>query len=230
MRWIGNMPAMMTETLSDQVKVDHVKVLVIEDHPIVRDGCRRVCSRRPDIESMEASTAEEGLAANRSFQPDVVILDIGLGETSGFDILPKLLADNKTTRIVVFSMYEAARFVTRALDLGARGYVTKNDDPTAILAAIDKVRGGGIYLGQSVAQALALAGREQASDPLRELTGREKQVVALLGDGKNLSEIAGLLDIGYKTAANTVASIKQKLGISTSPALIKFAVELKTAA
>ncbi len=214
---------MATETLGDQVKV-----LVIEDHPIVRDGCRRICSRRPDIATMEASTAEEGLAANRSFKPDVVILDIGLGEMNGFDMLPKLLADNEAARIVVFSMYEAARFVTRALDLGARGYITKNDDPNAILAAIDKVRSGAIYLGQSVAQALALANFEPASDPLRDLTDRERQVVGLLGDGKNLSEIAADLDIGYKTAANTVAAIKQKLGIATSPALIKFAVELKS--
>jgi DNA-binding NarL/FixJ family response regulator len=218
----------MSKTMEIDNVTEQVKVLVIEDHPIVRDGCRRICSRRPDLVTMDVSTAEEGLAANRDFKPDVVILDIGLGEMSGFDILPKLLSDNHAAKIIVFSMYEAARFVTRALDLGAHGYVTKNDDPNAILAAIDKVRTGAIYLGQSVAQTLALASRERTSDPLRELTERERQVVALLGDGKNLSEISGLLDIGYKTAANTVASIKQKLGITTSPALIKFAVELKT--
>ena len=214
---------METESISDQVKV-----LVIEDHPIVRDGCRRICSRRPDFATMDASTAEEGLATNRSFKPDVIILDIGLGETNGFDIVPKLMADNAGAQIIIFSMYEAARFVTRALDLGARGYITKNDDPNTILAAIDKVRSGAIYLGQSVAQSLALANFESTNDPLRDLTERERQVVSLLGDGRNLSEIAGLLDIGYKTAANTVASVKQKLGISTSPALIKFAVELKS--
>lgn len=213
---------METETLTEQIKV-----LVIEDHPIVRDGCRRICSRRPDLTTVEAATAEAGLIANRDFKPDVIILDIGLGEMNGFDILPQLRAENPAARVIVFSMYEAARFVTRALDLGARGYLTKNDDPTAILAAIDKVRTGAVYLGQSVAQTLALASRERANDPLRDLTERERQVIGLLGDGKNLSEISALLDIGYKTAANTVAAIKQKLGISTSPALIKFAVELK---
>lgn len=213
---------METESLTDQIKV-----LIIEDHPIVRDGCRRICSRRPDLTTVDVATAEEGLIANRDFKPDVIILDIGLGEMSGFDILPQLRAENPAAHVVVFSMYEAARFVTRALDLGARGYVTKNDDPNAILAAIDKVRTGAVYLGQSVAQTLALASRERANDPLRELTERERQVIGLLGDGKNLSEISALLDIGYKTAANTVAAIKQKLGISTSPALIKFAVELK---
>ncbi len=213
---------MATEIVSDQVKV-----LVIEDHPIVRDGCRRICSRRPDIATMDVSTADEGLAANRSFKPDVIILDIGLGEMNGFDIVPNLLADNAAAQIIIFSMYEAARFVTRALDLGARGYITKNDDPNTILAAIDKVRTGAIYLGQSVAQALALANFDAAHDPLRDLTDRERQVIGLLGDGKNLSEIAADLDIGYKTAANTVAAVKQKLGLATSPALIKFAVELK---
>lgn len=213
---------METETLTEPVKV-----LIIEDHPIVRDGCRRICSRRPDLTTVDAATAEAGLIANRDFKPDVIILDIGLGEMNGFDILPQLRAENPAARVVVFSMYEPARFVTRALDLGARGYLTKNDDPTAILAAIDKVRAGAVYLGQSVAQTLALASRERANDPLRDLTERERQVIGLLGDGKNLSEISALLDIGYKTAANTVAAIKQKLGISTSPALIKFAVELK---
>lgn len=214
---------MDTETLTDQIKV-----LVIEDHPIVRDGCRRICSRRPDIQAIDVPSAEEGLAANIEFQPDLIILDIGLGEMSGFDIMPKLRADNESAQIIVFSMYEAARFVTRALDLGARGYITKNDDPNTILAAIDKVRAGGIYLGQSVAQALALANLEPAVDPLRDLTERERQVVGLLGEGKNLGEIAASLDIGYKTAANTVASVKQKLKMPTSPALIKFAVELKS--
>src|SRR5579863_7536803 len=115
---------METETLTEQIKV-----LVIEDHPIVRDGCRRICSRRPDLTTVDAATAEAGLIANRDFKPDVIILDIGLGEMSGFDILPQLRAENPAARVVVFSMYEAARFVTRALDLGARGYLTKNDDP-----------------------------------------------------------------------------------------------------
>lgn len=213
---------MDTETLTDQIKV-----LVIEDHPIVRDGCRRICGRRPDIQTIDVPSAEDGLAANIEFRPDVIILDIGLGEINGFDIMPKLRADNEAAHIIVFSMYEAARFVTRALDLGARGYITKNDDPGTILAAIDKVRLGGIYLGQSVAQALALANLEPAVNPLRVLTERERQVLSLLGDGKNLGEIAATLDIGYKTAANTVASVKQKLKMPTSPALIKFAVELK---
>lgn len=205
---------------------ERVKVLMIEDHPIVRDGCRLIFNRRSDFELTEASTAEEAIAANRESRPDVIVLDLGLRDGNGFDMIPVLLADNEAARIVIFSMNETARFVIRALDMGARGYITKNDDPNTILVAIDKVRSGAVYLGQSVAQALALDKLEPASDPLRDLSGREKQVVALLGEGKSLAEIAAGLDIGYKTVANIVAAIKQKLGIATSVALIKFAVEV----
>ncbi|HLH12253.1 MAG TPA: response regulator transcription factor [Methylovirgula sp.] len=204
---------------------ERVKVLMIEDHPIVRDGCRLIFNRRPDIAIVEASTAAEGYAANRQYRPDVIVLDLGLKDGNGFDMVPTLLAENEGARIVIFSMNETPRFVRRALDMGARGYITKSDDPNTILAAIDKVRSGGVYLGQSVAQALALANLEPKSDPLRRLSGREKQVIALLGEGKSLAEIAAGLDIGYKTVANIVAAIKQKLGIATSVALIKFAVE-----
>jgi two-component system, NarL family, invasion response regulator UvrY len=206
-----------------------IKVLMIEDHPIVRDGCRQMFGRRNDICLREADTAESGLVENREFQPDIVILDVGLGNNNGFDIMPPLLAENEAARIIVFSMYEAPRFATRALELGARGYVTKNDDPNTIVAAIDRVRNGGIYLGPSIAQALALANIAPAPDPLRDLTAREKNVVALLGDGQTLTEIAADLDISYKSAANMIAAIKQKLGVASSPALIKFAVELKSA-
>jgi two-component system, NarL family, invasion response regulator UvrY len=204
---------------------ERVKILMIEDHPIVRDGCRLILNRRANFEVAEASTASEGVAVNRKFRPDIIVLDIGLHEDSGFDAIPMLLADNEAARIVIFSMNETARFVRRSLDMGARGYLSKNDDPNTILAAIDKVRSGGVYLGQSVAQALALANLEPVADPLRGLSSREKQAVALLGEGKSLAEIAADLDIGYKTVANIVATIKQKLGIATSVALIKFAVE-----
>ena len=205
-----------------------IKVLMIEDHPIVRDGARLIFQRRPDLDVVDASTAADAYVANRDFRPDVILLDIGLGEGSGFDMIPDLRADNAGAEIIVFSMHETAPFVTRALDMGARGYITKSDEPTAILAAIDSVRAGSVYLGRSVAQALALANLEPSKDPLRELSNRERQVVALLGQGKSLTEIAAALDIGYKTVANTVALIKQKLKIATSVALIKFAVEMST--
>jgi DNA-binding NarL/FixJ family response regulator len=204
---------------------DHVKVLVIEDHPIVRDGCLRIFARRPDIDAIEASSGEAGCALNRELVPEIVVLDINLPDANGLDLIGSLLEDNPGAKIIVFSMFEAASFVTHALEKGARGYITKNDDPMTILAAIDKVRSGAVYLGQAVAQNLVLYNLEAAASPLRELSERERQVLSLLGDGKSLTEISTDLTIGYKTAANIVSAIKQKLSIVTSSALIKFAVE-----
>jgi len=209
---------------------DHVKVLMIEDHPIVRDGCQRILSRRSNIETAEAISASEGIALNRDFNPDVIVLDAGLPDASGFDIIGTLLADNAHAKVIIFSMYEAPHFVSCALEKGARGYITKNDDPNAILQAIDRVRTGGIYLGQAVAQRFAISNLAPADDPLHELSQRERQIVRLLGEGKSLTEISVELSLGYKTVANTVVTIKQKLGLSTTPALIKFAVELKSKA
>ncbi len=204
---------------------EQVKVLIIEDHPIVRDGCLRIFAHRTDFHAVEASSAEAGRALNLELKPDVIVLDVNLPDANGLDLISSLLANNPQAKIIVFSMYEAASFVTHALEKGARGYITKNDDPMTILSAIDKVRAGTVYLGQAVAQNLALYNLEAANSPLRELSDRERQVLGLLGDGKSLTEISSDLTIGYKTAANLVSAIKQKLSIPTSSALIKFAVE-----
>jgi two-component system, NarL family, invasion response regulator UvrY len=206
-----------------------IKVLVIEDHPIVRDACLRILGRRGDIKVAEASSAEGGLALNEKFAPDVIVLDVGLPDTNGFDIIPKLLAANAGAKIIIFSMYGTRSFVTRALDKGAAGYITKNDDPNTILTAIDRVRSGEVYLGQAIAQNLAMTKLLPEADPLRDLTERERRIVALLGKGKSLSQISADLDIGYKTVANAVTLIKQKLRLATGASLIKFAVELALA-
>jgi len=202
------------------------KVLIIEDHPIVRDGCQRIFNRRSDIEVAEASTAEAGIAINKTFSPDVIVLDVGLPDASGFDIIPKLIAGNAKARIVIFSMYGTRSFVTSALERGAAGYITKNDDPGTILTAIDKVRAGEVYLGQAIAQNLAMTNLSPERDPLRDLNERERRIMALLGEGKSLTEISIDLEINYKTVANAVSLIKQKLHLTTSASLIKFAVEL----
>jgi two-component system, NarL family, invasion response regulator UvrY len=211
-----------------RVMHEQIKVLVIEDHPIVRDGCQRILNRRDDIEMIAASSAQAGLILNREFLPPIIVLDVGLPDASGFDIIAELLSDNPHAKIIIFSMYETASFVTAALEKGASGYITKNDDPDTILMAIDKVRAGSVYLGQAVAQTLVMVNLSLANDPLRALNDRERQIIMRLGAGKSLTEISIELVLGYKTVANAVASIKQKLKIPTSSALIKFAVELRS--
>lgn len=204
----------------------HIKVLVIEDHPIVRDGCQRLFERRSDIKVAEASSAAAGISLNKTFAPDVIVLDVGLPDANGFDIIPKLRASNATVKIIIFSMYGTQSFLTTALEMGAVGYVTKNDDPNMILTAIDKAFAGESYLGQAVAQNLVMSRFSPELGPLRDLTERERGIVKLLGKGKSLMEISVDLGASYKTVANAVVVIKKKLHLTTTSSLIRFAVEL----
>lgn len=203
-----------------------MKVLVIEDHPIVREGCMQLFSRRADIEVAEASSAAAGVALSKTFAPDAIVLDVGLPDANGFEIIPKLLAGTPKAKIIILSMYGTQSFVTTALEKGAVGYVTKNDDPNTILTAIDKALAGEVYLGQAIAQSLVMAKLSPELGPLRDLSERERRIIALLGKGKSLMEISVDLGASYKTVANGVAGIKQKLHLTTTASLIRFAVEL----
>jgi two-component system, NarL family, invasion response regulator UvrY len=203
-----------------------ITVLIIEDHPIVREGCQLILSERSDMEVIEATTAADGLALNKFSKPDIIVLDIGLPDASGIDIMPKLHAENAKAAIIVFSMCGTKSFVTSAFKKGAVGFLTKNDDPKAFLAAIEKTRGGEIYLGQAVAQKLAMTSLTSPSHPLADLRKRERQIIAALGKGHTSMEIAAELDLSYKSVANAISIIKQKLNITSMAALVKFAVEL----
>lgn len=177
------------------------------------------------MDIIEASCAADGLRLNRECHPNLVVLDLNLPDASGLDVLRRLLQETPGLRVLVFSMYEDPAFVSRALDAGAIGYVAKNDDPEALLDAIDKAMAGEIRLGRTVAQKLAMIHLRARDDPMHGLSMRERQVLELLGDGQNLSEIAARLEISYRTVANISSQLKNKLGVSTTAALVKLAVE-----
>ncbi len=203
-----------------------MRILLIEDHPIVSAGCRRLLQTRAEMEIFEASTGAEGLRLCRELRPDIVVLDLKLPDSSGFAALRQILVERPDQKVVVFSMYEDPALAARALETGARGYITKSDDPAALLDAIDNVAGGGIHLGPSVAQNLALMNVRSPGDRLRGLSSRETDVLELLGQGKSVAEIAGHLGLSYRTAANLVAGLKAKLNAPSIAALIKLALEL----
>ncbi|HUB14895.1 MAG TPA: response regulator transcription factor [Acetobacteraceae bacterium] len=202
-----------------------MRVLLIDDHPIVRTACCRLLNMKGGIETAEAATATEGLSIARAFLPEIIVLDLRLRDGSGLGLLATMIAEKPERKIIVFSMYEDPTFAARALDAGARGYITKNDDPDALLQAIDKVAAGGVFLTPAMAEQLALMTAGRDADPLRSLSARERQVLRLLGLGKTLSEIAGELNVSYRTSAHMTAQIKAKLRITSTAALIKWAVD-----
>uniref|UniRef100_A0A8J4HBJ6 Response regulator transcription factor n=1 Tax=Acidicaldus sp. TaxID=1872105 RepID=A0A8J4HBJ6_9PROT len=202
-----------------------LKVLLIEDHPIVRAGCRRLLQSRAGTEIFEAGSGAEGFALARREHPHVVVLDLNLPDGNGLAILARLRGEIPTAAVLVFSMYEEAAFVARALEGGALGYLTKHDDPEALLEAVAAVARGARYLGHSVAQKLALLSLQPGNDPLRGLTARELGVLDLLGGGAGLAEIAEALALSYRSAANITAQLRAKLQLRSQAALVKFAVE-----
>lgn len=202
-----------------------MKVLLIEDHPIVRAGCLRVLQQREELEVLEADTAARGLEIARQAMPELVILDLNLPDRRGLDVLVDLAAAIPAAKVIVLSMYEEVAFVTSAMEAGARGYVTKNDDPECLFEAIDAVSAGEIYLSRTVEQRLARARIAEESDPVSGLTSRERRLLELLAQGKTIGEASGDLGVSYRTTAEEAARLRGRLKLRTNAALIKFAVE-----
>jgi DNA-binding NarL/FixJ family response regulator len=202
-----------------------MRILLIEDHPIVRTACRRLLQARSGMEIAEAATAADGLSMALAFQPDIIVLDLKLPDGNGLDLIGPLMEHAPDRKVIVFSMYEDPVFAARAFETGAKGYMTKSDDPDVLLQAIDKVDAGKKFLTPSMAEKLALMTAAPEDDPLRVLSGRERQVLVLLGEGKTLAEIADELQVSYRTSAYIAAQMKTKLRITSMAALIKWAVD-----
>jgi two-component system invasion response regulator UvrY len=201
-----------------------MRVLIVDDHPIVASGCRALLAGDPEIVILEASDAESGERAFVSGQPDVCVLDINLPSVSGFELARRILARDASARIIMFSMNDDPIFAARAIEAGAKGYVSKSGDPRDLAAAIREVGKGGTYLPPALARSIAFAGPSFAQSPLAKLTSREIEILRLLSKGKSLSEIAWQVHVSYKTIANTSSIMRQKLGVRTSAELVRLAI------
>ena len=202
-----------------------MRVLIVDDHPIVASGCRALFARDEDIVVVEASDAESGERAFASERPDVCVLDVNLPTVSGFELARRILARDGSARIIMFSMNDDPVFAARAIEIGAKGYVSKSGDPNDLVEAIRQVGKGGTYLPTAMARSIAFAGPAFAQSPLSKLTAREMEILRLLSAGKSLSEIAWLVHSSYKTVANTSSIMRQKLGVRTSTELVRLAIE-----
>jgi DNA-binding NarL/FixJ family response regulator len=201
------------------------KVLLVDDHAVVRAGCRQLLQSWAGFEVVEANDGAQALHMVAEISPVLVVLDLNLPDISGFDVLQSLKTDYPDLRILIFSMHEDPAYAVKALDMGAHGFVSKNDDPDTIVEAARKVAEGQTYISQPIAQKLALISIKRGDDPVSSLSKRERDVLVLFGQGKSLSEIAAALGISYKTTANTCTQIKTKLNLSTTTEMMRFAVE-----
>jgi two-component system invasion response regulator UvrY len=202
-----------------------MRVLIVDDHRIVASGCRALFGDDPEIVILEASDAESGERAFVDERPDVCVLDINLPTVSGFELARRILARDAAARIIIFSMNDDPIFAARAIEVGAKGYVSKTGDPCDLMEAVREVGKGGTYLPPALARSIAFAGPAFAKSPLSKLTSREMEILRLLSVGKNLSEIAWLVHSSYKTVANTSSIMRQKLGVRTSAELVRLAIK-----
>jgi two-component system invasion response regulator UvrY len=207
------------------IGIKTMRILIVDDHPIVASGCRAVLADEPDMVLLEAADAESGERAFVTESPDVCVVDINLPTVSGFELARRILARNAAARIIMFSMNDDPVFAARAIETGAKGYVSKTGDPHDLVEAIREVGTGGVYLPSAMARSIAFAGPAFAQGPLAKLTSREMEILRLLSAGKSLSEIAWLVHASYKTVANTASIIRQKLGVRTSVELVRLAID-----
>ncbi len=202
-------------------------ILLVEDHPIVRDGLKRLLSAMPAVQVREETTGRGALAAVRVRRPDLMILDLNLPDIGGLDVLGRLKREDCTVPVLVLTMHCEPIYAVRALEAGARGYLSKGAAPDELMAAIKAVGKGGRYVENAIAQAIVLKGAE-ASGPLDALSARDLEVLRLLAGGHRLAEVADRLQLAYKTVANITTGIKRKLGVSTTMDLVRLAVELNS--
>ena len=202
-----------------------MRVLIADDHPIVASGCRTILADEPDVVLLEAADAESAERIFAAEHPDICLIDINLPTVSGFELARRMLAQDASARIIMFSMNDDPIFVARAIAVGAKGFISKTGDPQDLVEAIHEVGKGGVYLPPALARDMAFAGPAVAGNPLSKLNSREMEILRLLTAGKSLSEIAWLVHSPYKTVANTSSIIRQKLGVRTSAELVRLAIE-----
>jgi two-component system invasion response regulator UvrY len=203
-----------------------MRVLIVDDHVIVREGVRRLLAPMADFVVMEAATAREAATLFRNNRPDVVLLDLNLPNGSGLDLLRRMMAEDEAAQVLVFSMHGEPLYVARALDAGARGYVSKSAPAAELVTAIQKVASGGQYVEHDIAAQLVL-NRFSKESPFDRLTTREVDIMRQLGEGKTLAAIATALGVTYKTVANSCTIIKSKLGAQRVADLIRIAIEMR---
>ena len=203
-----------------------VRVLIVDDHPVVVSGCRALFASDPSVEIEEAFDAKTGHRAYLQKHPDVTVVDLRLPDLTGFELTRRIRKDDPAARIVMLSVSDDPAFVARAVEMGIQGYVSKSDDPRILAKAIRKVAAGERFVSPRLAEATTFAGAAIKASPLTQMSARELEILRLLGRGDRISEVASELGISYKTVANTTSTLKTKLGAKNHSDLVRIAVKI----
>jgi len=207
------------------VKAARVRVLLVDDHAVVRAGYRMLLNVAPEIEVVaEADSGELACRLFTEHAPDVVVMDLTLPGIGGLEAIRRIVQRSPRAKVLVFSMHEDTLFVEQALAAGACGYVTKSSPPHVLVAAVKEVAAGGRPLAGDIEQRLAFARVRGGDSPLKELSTREFAIFCLLAEGLASAEIAKRLSLSHKTVANYGTQLKSKLKVGTVAELARLAI------
>ncbi|MGA9405883.1 MAG: response regulator transcription factor [Bacteroidota bacterium] len=204
-----------------------VRVLIVDDHPIVRHGLVSELSRASDVKVVdEAADGSEAISKARSSKPDLVLLDIALPGKNGLEVLKQLRAEMPHVRILILSSYPEKQYAVRCLKNGAQGYLTKESASEELLSAIRKIMRGGKYVSASLADLLVSEiGSGGSHMPHEILSDREFQVLCLLGEGKTVSQIASILSLSLSTINTYRSHILEKMNLENTAQIIRYVVD-----
>ncbi|MBN9671493.1 response regulator [Roseibium aggregatum] len=196
-----------------------IRILLADDHPIVREGYLRLLERQPGLAVVaEAGDGETALAAFLTHEPDIVLMDLSMPGAGGLAAVEAILAHNPSARIIIVSMHQGAVFARKALAAGARGFVSKSSPPEELVSAIGRVVSGRRVLSSDVAQDVAQT--SLGHDDLGSLTRRELEILQLLAHGMNGRAIARTLGLSAKTIQNNLSQVRAKLDASGDADLV----------
>ena len=203
------------------------RVLVIDDHPIVLQGVRQLLEDAGVEQIAQARTLAEGFRLYRTHKPDVIIVDLAMrtGALGGLSFIRRLRLHDQQTPILVLTMHSDPVIVSRALEVGATGYELKDTSSDEVVKAFQRMRDNRPYLSHDLASEVAFMEARGTTNPLRRMTVRELQTLALVAEGKPYGVIAENLHVSYKTVANTCTQLKPKLCVRTLPELMRIAIQ-----
>ena len=208
--------------------VKRIRILVVDDHAIVRAGLRLLLEKLPYVGAMmEASNGREAIELVASQRPDIVLMDISLSELNGLESTARLVKEFPQTRVIILSAHSSPDFITKALRAGASGYVLKESAPAELDMAISAAMAGGSYLSPTVSAAGINDYVRKAPDegePLGALTPRQREILQLIAEGRSTKDIAYVLKVSVKTVETHRSQIMERLEIRDVPGLVRFAI------
>ncbi len=202
-----------------------IKILIADDHAIVRKGLRQVMQLASDIEIVdEAKNGWEVIEKVRRREFDVLLLDMTMPGPNGIDLIKRLRAEVPTVPILVLSMHAESQFAGRAINAGTNGYLTKDSEPEHLIDAIRQVAAGGNFIDQTLAAKLVFSRQTQAEQPHAQLSDREYQIFLLIARGGTVSDIADRLKLSAKTVSTHKSRLMEKLGVTNVSELVRYAI------